>query len=66
VLNAWLNLYRPCLYATEGVSDKGTIKQVYAHKDTKTPLACVVLLHAAGLVTFKSATMLESLLVSDK
>ena len=44
--------------------------QVCAHagrtKDTKTPLECLVLLDAAGLVTFKSATTLESLLTRAK
>ena len=29
VFNGWLNLHRPCLYATEVVSDKGKIKKVY-------------------------------------
>ena len=66
VFNGWLNLHRPCLYATEVVSDKGKIKKVYRHKDTKTPLECLVLLDAAGLVTFKSATTLESLLTRAK
>jgi hypothetical protein len=66
VFNGWLNLHRPCLYATEVVSDKGKIKKVYRHKDTKTPLECLVLLDAAGLVTFKSATTLKSLLTRAK
>lgn len=66
VFNGWLNLHRPCLFATEVVSDKGKIKKVYKHKDTKTPLECLVLLNAAGLVAFKSATMLDSLLVKAK
>ena len=62
VFNGWLNLHRPCLFATEVVSDKGKIKKVYQHKDTKTPLECLVLLNEMGLVTFKSAAALESLL----
>ena len=66
VFNGWLNLHRPCLYATEVVSDKGKIKKVYKHKDTKTPLESLVLLDAAGLVTFKSATELQSLLARAK
>ena len=52
--------------ATEVVSDKGKVKKVYKHKDTKTPLECLVLLNDAGLVTFKSATMLQSLLEKAK
>ena len=66
VFNNWLNLHRPCLFATEVVSDKGKIKKVYKHKDTKTPLECLVLLNEAALVTFKSATMLGSLLDKAK
>ena len=66
VFNGWLNLHRPCLYATEVVSDKGKIKKVYRHKDTKTPLECLVLLNETGLVTFKSATTLERLLARAK
>ena len=62
VFNDWLNLHRPCLFATEVVSDKGKIKKVYKNKDAKTPLECLVLLDKKGLVTFKSATMLTSLL----
>ena len=62
VFNGWLNLHRPCLFATEVVSDKGKIKKVYPHKDTKTPLECLVLLIETGLVTYKSAAMLESLM----
>ena len=66
VFNDWLNLHRPCLFATEVVSDKGKIKKVYKHADTKTPLECLVVLNKAGLVTFKSATTLDSLLVKAK
>lgn len=66
VFNGWLNLHRPCLFATEVVSDKGKIKKVYKNKDAKTPLECLVLLNKTGLVTFKSATMLESLLDKAK
>jgi hypothetical protein len=49
-----------------GLSDKGKIKKVYKHKDAKTPLECLVLLNEAALVTFKSATMLGSLLDKAK
>jgi len=66
VFNGWLNLHRPCLFATEVVSDKGKIKKVYKNKDAKTPLECLVLLNEAGLVAFRSATMLESLLDKAK
>ena len=62
VFNDWLNLHRPCLFATEVMSDKGKIKKVYKNKDAKTPLECLVLLDKTGLVSFKSATMLHGLL----
>ena len=60
MFNGWLNLHRPCLYAREVVSDKEKIKKVYQHKDTKTPLQFLVLLSAAGLVAFKSASILQA------
>jgi len=63
VFNGWLNMHRPCLFATEVVSDKGKIKKVYKNKDAKTPLECLVVLNKTGLVTFKSATTLEGLLL---
>ena len=66
VFNDWLNLHRPCLFATQIVSDKGKIKKVYKNKDAKTPLECLVLLDKAGMVTFKSATMLHTLLDKAK
>jgi transposase InsO family protein len=62
VFNDWLNLHRPCLFATEVVSDKGKIKKVYKNKDAKTPLECLVKLSAANLVNFKTAATLEDLL----
>jgi len=59
--NAWLNLHRPCLFATEVVSDKGKIKKVYKHADVKTPLACLAQLNQKKLVTFKSGITLKAL-----
>ena len=66
VFNDWLNMHRPCLFATEVVSDKGKVKKVYKNKDAKTPLECLVLLDKTGLVKFKSATTLQSLLAKAK
>ena len=63
VFNSWLNLHRPCLFATESVSDKGKIIKRYKHKDVKTPLECLVRLNEKGLVTFKAGIQLEDLLV---
>ncbi len=62
VFNSWLNLHRPCLFATEVVSEKGKIIKRYKHKDVKTPLECLALLNAKGLVTFKAGITLEDLL----
>lgn len=68
VFNAWLNMHRPCLFATEIVSDKGKIKKVYKHENVKTPLECLVLLNEKGLVKFKVGITLADLLAqaSDK
>lgn len=66
VFNDWLNMHRPCLFATEVVGDKGKVKKVYKNKDAKTPLECLVLLDKTGLVKFKSATTLQSLLIKAK
>ena len=59
--NSWLNLHRPCLFATEVLSGKGKIKKVYKHADVKTPLACLALLDEKNLVTFKSGITLKLL-----
>ena len=61
VFNAWLNLHRPCLFATEVVSEKGKIIKRYKHQDVKTPLECLALLGEKGLVTFKAGITLEDL-----
>jgi hypothetical protein len=66
VFNSWLNLHRPCLYATEVISDKGKIKKVYKNKDAKTPLECLVQLNAKGLVEIKAGITLEDLLTKAK
>lgn len=66
VFNPWLNLHRPCLYATQIVNEKGKVKKVYKNKDAKTPLECLVLLDTQGLVKFKAGTTLEGLLAQAK
>ena len=66
VFNSWLNLHRPCLFATEIVIEKGKIKKVYKNKDVKTPLECLVLLNEKGLVKFKADITLEDLQVKAK
>lgn len=64
--NPWLNLHRPCLFATEIVSPKGKIVKRYKHKDVKTPLECLVLLDTQGLVAFNTSATLTALLVQSK
>ena len=66
VFNSWLNLHRPCMFATESVSDKGKIIKRYKHKDVKTPLECLVQLCEKGLVTFKAGIQLEDLLAKAR
>ena len=61
VFNHWLNLHRPCLFATEVVSDKGKIKKVYKNKDAKTPLERLAQLSEQRLVTFKTGVTLQDL-----
>ena len=60
--NPWLNLHRPCLFATEVVTPKGKITKRYAHKDVKTPLACLAQLHEKGLASFNPGNTLQALL----
>ena len=59
--NSWLNMHRPCMFATEVVSDKGKIKKVYKHADVKTPLECLAALRKKRLVTFKKGVTLKEL-----
>ncbi len=66
VFNSWLNLHRPCMYATDIVSEKDKIKKVYKHEDVKTPLECLVLLTEKGLVKLKKGVALEDLLAQAK
>ena len=59
--NPWLNLHRPCMFATEVVSPKGKIGKHYAHKDVKTPLECLTGLAQDGLATLKAGQTLQDL-----
>jgi hypothetical protein len=61
VFNPWLNLHRPCLFASEVVSPKGKVIKHYRHEDVKTPLACLAQLANKGLVRLKSGITLEKL-----
>ena len=64
--NPWLNLHRPCMFATSKINEKGKVVKVYKHKDVKTPLEALVLLNKLGLVKFKTETMLADLLAQAK
>jgi hypothetical protein len=59
--NPWLNLHRPCLFATSITNAKGKIVKRYKHEDVKTPLACLAQLSAKELVTFKPGITLAAL-----
>jgi hypothetical protein len=61
IFNPWLNLHRPCLFASETVSPKGKVIKRYKHEDVKTPLACLVQLADKGLVRLKAGITLENL-----
>ena len=37
-LNPYLNLHRPCLFATERVDAKGRVRKIYFAQDMQTPL----------------------------
>lgn len=61
--NSWLNLHRPCMFATNKTSPKGKVIKVYKHEDVKTPLEALALLDKQGLATLKTKSMLKELLV---
>ena len=64
--NSWLNLHRPCLFATELTSDKGKIIKRYLNEDVKTPLECLVLLDKKGLVKLRQGITLKALQAQAK
>ena len=59
--NPWLNLHRPCLFATETVNAKGKIVKHYRHADVKTPLECLTRLHAERKATLKKGVTIKAL-----
>lgn len=64
--NPWLNLHRPCMFATSKINAKGKVVKVYKHADVKTPLEALVKLNELGLVRFKIESMLVDLLAQAK
>jgi len=64
--NPWLNMHRPCMFATEIISPKGKIIKRYKHGEVKTPLECLAQLCEKGLATLKQGTTLKTLQVQAK
>ena len=55
VFDSWLNLHRPCMFASEIVSPKGSkIIKRYRHADVKTPLASLRQLCDKALARMKA------------
>jgi transposase InsO family protein len=61
VFNPWLNLHRPCMFASESVSAKGKVIKRYRHEDVQTPLACLSKLCDQGLARLKTGVTLAAL-----
>jgi transposase InsO family protein len=61
VFNPWLNLHRPCMFASESVSPKGKVVKRYRHEDVKTPLAALTQLCDKGLARLKPGVTLAAL-----
>jgi len=64
--NPWLNLHRPCLFATSVTNAKGKIVKRYRHEDVKTPLECLAQLAAKNLVEFKPDITLAVLMMQAR
>ena len=61
VFNPWLNLHRPCMFASDKVSAKGKITKRYLHRDVKTPLEALKQLCDKGLARLKEGVSLAVL-----
>ncbi len=61
VFNPWLNLHRPCMFASETVSPKGKVVKRYRHEDVKTPLEALTQLYDKGLARLKADVTLAAL-----
>lgn len=59
--NPWLNLHRPCLFATSVTNAKGKIVKRYRHEDVNTPLECLTRLAANHLATLRPGITLAAL-----
>jgi hypothetical protein len=61
VFNPWLNMHRPCMYASERISPKGKVVKCYRQADVKTPLECLGKLCEQGRVRMKDGATLQAL-----
>jgi len=61
VFNPWLNLHRPCMFASDTVNAKGKLTKRYRHQDVKTPLAALTRLCDKGLARLKQGVTLAAL-----
>ena len=61
VFNPWLNLHRPCMFASDTVNAKGKVIKRYRHEDVKTPLAALKQLCDKGLARMKDGVTLAAL-----
>lgn len=61
IFNPWLNMHRPCMFASEVVSPKGKVVKRYRSANVKTPLECLAQLHEKGLVRMTPGVTMEQL-----
>ena len=61
--NPWLNLHRPCMFATESVNPKGKIVKRYRHDQVCTPLERLAQLLKLKLAALRPGLTLEALLL---
>lgn len=66
VFNPWLNLHRPCMFASEKINAKGKITKRYKPEDVKTPLERLMELDKADLVTLKPGVSMDALLAQAR
>lgn len=64
--NPWLNLHRPCLFATSITNDKGKTVKRYKPQDVKTPLERLTALAGHNPIAFPSGVTLEALQAQAK
>ena len=61
MFNPWLNLHRPCMFASDTVTAKGKVIKRYRHQDVKTPLEALTQLCGKGLARLKEGVTLAAL-----